>query len=60
MISSVSFEVFLQGMMILVSVFRALLTEQNLMLIIMKVILVLNFKMFQCKLLPVTFHFNGF
>ena len=44
--------------MILVSVFKALLTEWKLMFVIIKVILVSNFKMFRfkCKLLPVTFY----
>lgn len=56
------FEVSLQGMMILVSDFKALLTEWKLMLVIIEVILILSFKifLFKCKLLPVTFHFNSF
>lgn len=52
------FEVSLQGMMILVSDFKALLTEWKLMLVIIEVILILSFKMFWFNrtLLPVTFH----
>lgn len=40
------FEVSLQGMMILVSDFKALLTEWKLMLVIIEVILILSFKFF--------------